>query len=124
MGSASCKAGCSLARPFRNGGDGGLVEHRGGAVLATSGLVVANENLGGDYFAYLVSALGGFAVFAGVLGTHGARGENGWCVVRRPSFLFFSAGLMHSLSPRVAFQDAAALRAADARSHHRAGLLL
>jgi|TARA_B100000519_G_scaffold136442_1_gene118070 hypothetical protein len=67
------------------------VEHRGGAVLATSGLVVANENLGGDYFAYLVSALGGFAVFAGVLGTHGARGENGWCVVRRPSFLFFSA---------------------------------
>ena len=60
------------------------MEHRGGAVLATSGLVVANENLGGDYFAYLVSALGGFAVFAGVLGTHGARGENGWCVVRRP----------------------------------------
>ena len=54
------------------------MEHRGGAVLATSGLVVANENLGGDYFAYLVSALGGFAVFAGVLGTHGARGENGW----------------------------------------------
>ena len=35
------------------------MEHRGGAVLATSGLVVANENLGGDYFAYLVSALGG-----------------------------------------------------------------
>ena len=56
------------------------MEHRGGAVLATSGLVVANENLGGDYFAYLVSALGGFAVFAGVLGTLGARGENGWCV--------------------------------------------
>ena len=30
---------------------------------------------------------------------------------------------VRSLSPRVAFQDAAALRAADARSHHRAGLL-
>lgn len=53
----------------------------GGAVLATSALVVANENLGGELLAYIVAALGGFAVFAGVLGTHGARGENPWSLL-------------------------------------------
>lgn len=53
----------------------------GGAVLATSALVVANEHLGGDLLAYIVAALGGFAMFAGVLGTHGARGENTWTLL-------------------------------------------
>jgi hypothetical protein len=53
----------------------------GGAVLATSALVVANENLGGELLAYVVASLGGFAVFAGILGTHGARGENSWTLL-------------------------------------------
>ena len=52
-----------------------------GAVLATSGLVVANEGLGGELLAYIVAALGGFSVVAGILGTHGARGENTWTLL-------------------------------------------
>lgn len=53
----------------------------GGAVLATSALIVANEHIGGELLAYIVAALGGFVVFAGVLGTHGARGENTWTLL-------------------------------------------
>ena len=34
----------------------------GGAVLATSALIVANENLGGELLAYIVAALGAFSL--------------------------------------------------------------
>eukprot|EP01052_Picozoa_sp_SAG31_P005715 SAG31_NODE_256_length_19032_cov_5.305181_2_plen_234_part_00 len=51
-----------------------------GAILGTSGLVVANENIGGEWLATLVSSLGGSTFCLAFIGLHGARSESTICL--------------------------------------------